>query len=59
LERAGFVQVRHTGSHVILHREGHPKALSVPYHKRDMRRGTVLGILGDAGLTQDELIALL
>ena len=31
----------------------------VPFHRRDMKRGTLLGIIKDAGLTTDEFIKLL
>jgi len=59
LERAGFVQARQTGSHVILSRAGHPAAISVPNHSKEMRRPLVLGIIADAGLSVDDVLRFL
>jgi len=58
LETDGWKVVRQRGSHVRLRRPGHPLALVVPLH-REMRKGTVAGILRDAGLTADDLRCLL
>ncbi len=54
LERHGWTVVRQRGSHVRLKKEGRRTALVVPLHK-EIRRGTLAGILRDAGLTADEL----
>jgi len=59
LERAGFVVTRVSGSH---HRLRHPdgRATTVPVHSgRDVPKGTLRSVLGDAGLTVDELLKLL
>lgn len=54
LERDGWAVVRQRGSHVRLKKEGRRTALVVPLHK-EIRRGTLAGILRDAGMTADEL----
>jgi predicted RNA binding protein YcfA (HicA-like mRNA interferase family) len=59
LERAGWVNVRQRGSHVRLRKDGNPNIISVAQHTKDMKRGTVAGILHDAGITVDEFIELL
>ena len=59
LERNGWVNVRQTGSHVMFHKDGRPEVVSVPNHSRDLKRGTVAGIVRDAGLSIDEFIELL
>lgn len=59
LQRAAFSEQRQTGSHVILHKEGHPKPISVPRHNRELKRGTLLGIIADAGLTVEEFLLVL
>lgn len=53
LERLGFEQVRQRGSHVVM-RRGSDGAV-VPLH-REVKTGTLAGILRQAGVTQDELL---
>jgi len=58
LLRAGFVEVRQTGSHVFLRRGA--VALNIPAHEgRDVKTGTLAAILKAAGMTADELRGLL
>ncbi|SNT25275.1 type II toxin-antitoxin system HicA family toxin [Sphingopyxis indica] len=53
LERLGFVQMRQRGSHVILQREG--VGVVVPLH-RELKTGTLAGVIRQAGLSQDEFL---
>ena len=53
LEQAGFVQVRQRGSHVIMRRAN--AGCVVPLHK-EVKTGTLAGILRQAGLSADDLI---
>lgn len=55
LERLGFEQVRQRGSHVVLRRGD--AGCVVPLHK-EVKTGTLAGILRQAGLTQDEFLAV-
>jgi predicted RNA binding protein YcfA (HicA-like mRNA interferase family) len=58
--RAGFSLDRVKGSHHILVRDGHPFALSVPVHgKKPVAKGTLRGLIRDAGLTVAQFVALL
>ena len=59
LERAGFKVARVVGSHHIMrHPDG--RGTTVPVHSgRDVAKGTLRGILADAGLTVAELQRLL
>jgi predicted RNA binding protein YcfA (HicA-like mRNA interferase family) len=59
LEKAGWRVHRQKGSHVSMHKEGNPSLVVVPLHTRDLPRGTLHGILGDAGLTVEEFLELL
>jgi predicted RNA binding protein YcfA (HicA-like mRNA interferase family) len=53
LERAGFRKIHQTGSHVKL--VGRGRTVIVLQHKgRDMPRGTLRGILEQAGMSVDE-----
>lgn len=58
LEREGWSVVRQRGSHVRLRKAGRRNALVVPLHK-EIRKGTLAGILRDVGLSADELRSLL
>lgn len=58
LEKDGWQVVRQRGSHVRLKKAGRRNALVVPLHK-ELRKGTLAGILRDADLTAEELRVLL
>jgi len=60
LKKAGFVEVRHKGSHVSLQKVTAEKTFKtvVPLHK-ELAKGTLLDILHQAGLNKAELIELL
>lgn len=60
LEKAGF-EVHHiAGSHHILrHKENAALRVTVPFHNRDLKAGTLHRIVKDAGLTADEFLDLL
>lgn len=60
LERAGFRLHHVRGSHHYFRHPDKPSLLiSVPYHGRDLKRGTLRAILRQAGLTTDQLRDLL
>lgn len=61
LERAGFVIVRTSGSHHrLIHKNDPTRATTVSVHAgKTLKRGTVRGIIKQAGLTVDEFRALL
>ena len=57
LERKGYVQVRTRGSHVRLYPPTflpNARKVTVPLHKQ-LKPGTLLGIIKDAGLTAEDL----
>jgi predicted RNA binding protein YcfA (HicA-like mRNA interferase family) len=53
LERLGFEQIRQRGSHVVMRRGS--VGTVVPLHK-ELKSGTLAGIIRQAGLTQDEFL---
>jgi predicted RNA binding protein YcfA (HicA-like mRNA interferase family) len=59
LEKKGFVLKRVTGSHYIYAHPETKRRVTVPYHSRDVARGTLLQILKDAGIGKEELQDLL
>lgn len=58
LGKLGWVAVRQRGSHVRLRHPDNPVPLVVPLH-REIKRGTLAGVLRDAGVTAEELRHLL
>ena len=56
LQRAGFTVVKQKGSHIKMRRGG--VVIIVPDH-RELGRGILRSIIGQAGLSIDEFIALL
>ena len=59
LEKTGWKVHRQKGSHVSMHKEGIPNLVVVPLHTKDLPKGTLHGILEDAGLTIEEFLELL
>ena len=60
LERDGFFIHRVTGSHYILKHSAKPMLrVTVPFHNRDLKRGTLQSIVRQAGLTNGEFLDLL
>lgn len=60
LTKVGFVAVRQKGSHVRLEKkvEGDVIKITVPMHK-PLKKGTLLRIIKDAGLSREEFIEML
>lgn len=58
LERDGWQIARQRGSHVRLKHPDRRISLTVPLH-RELKRGTLAGILTDAGLDSERLRRLL
>lgn len=57
LERGGFEVHRISGSHYILKKGG--LRVTVPYHGKDLKPGTLASIVGQSGLTVEEFLDLL
>ena len=60
LERAGFAVSRTSGSHCrLIHTADPARKVTVPVRSGDLKRGTLRGIISQAGFTVGEFIALL
>lgn len=57
LRRGGFIVHHVTGSHYFLKRG--LRRVSVPYHNKDLKPGTLHSIIAQAGLTIEEFKKLL
>ncbi len=59
-ERLGFAFDRQKGSHAIYFRASDKRRLVIPVHKgRDLKPGTLRGLIDDMGLTVEEFVAYL
>lgn len=56
LRRLGFEQLRQSGSHVIMRRNG--RTVVVPMH-RPIKSGTLRGLIEQAGVTVEEFVKAL
>lgn len=60
LERAGFQVSRTSGSHCrLIHTSDPVRKVTIPVHSGDLKRGTLRGIIAQAGLTTAEFLELL
>ncbi|MCG8608124.1 type II toxin-antitoxin system HicA family toxin [bacterium] len=60
LQRADFLVVRQTGSHVRLIHETVPsRRVTLPLHNKDLKKGTLKSILRQAELSVEEFVELL
>ena len=59
LKRAGFEQHHQRGSHLYLVHPVTGRMTVVPMHARDVKRGTLMSILAQAGLSQEQFRGLL
>jgi predicted RNA binding protein YcfA (HicA-like mRNA interferase family) len=59
-ESIGFILDRQRGSHAVYLRESDHRRVVIPIHgAKDLKPGTLRGIITDMGLTVDELVARL
>lgn len=59
LKRAGFYVDHISGSHHVLYKDDNSLPISVPFHNKDLKIGTLSGILKQAKLSVQEFIDLL
>ena len=55
LEKLGFVKDHSSGSHVVLLHPSGRRAV-VPFHVKDLKKGTLLAILREARISRNEFI---
>jgi predicted RNA binding protein YcfA (HicA-like mRNA interferase family) len=60
LEKAGLMVIRQKGSHVQMHHPRRAGVVTVPNHPGvDIKKGTLKGLLEQAGLSFEEFLSLL
>jgi len=57
LKRAGFILARSKGSHRIYVKGN--VGITIPFHNKDLRKGTLRQIIKQSGLTLEEFLKLL
>ena len=55
LEKKGFILDRTKGSHRIYYHPKTKRRVIVPFHKKDLPKGTLLEILKQAGIDKEDL----
>lgn len=55
LKKKGFLLDRTKGSHHIFYHPDSKRRVIVPFHRKDLPKGTLLEILKQAGISKDEL----
>ena len=58
-ENMGYKVVRHHGSHTIMARALSAHQPTIPFHSRDLPKGTLRAIIRQSGLTVEEFIEFL
>lgn len=59
LKRGGFTEHHQSGSHLYLQHPSIPHLVSVPMHRKDLKRPTMKAIIKQSGLTEEEFRSLL
>ena len=59
ITKTGFVLNRTRGSHRIYFRTTDKKRVVIPFHKKDLPKGTTLEILRQAGIKKEDIGKLL
>ena len=58
--KLGYKIDHQTGSHIILKHPSHPsKRVVLPYHNKDLKRGTLQSLLKQAVLSLDDFLSCL
>lgn len=55
-KKLGFVKDHQTGSHVIMYNPETGKRAVIPYHLKDIPRGTLAAILKESGILREEFL---
>lgn len=59
LKKSGFQLDRTTGSHFILYNKIDKKRVTIPFHRKELPKGTMMSILKETGIIKEELLKLL
>ncbi len=55
LEKNGFLLDHSTGSHLVYYHPEKRRRVTVPFHRKDIPKGTLMSILKQAGIDREDL----
>ena len=58
LQKSGFYIDHQSGSHIALINDTTKKRVTLPFHNRDLKKGTLHSIVKQSGLSTEEIIKL-
>jgi predicted RNA binding protein YcfA (HicA-like mRNA interferase family) len=56
LQKLGFIKDHFTGSHLIMYNHKTGKRAVIPFHLKDIPKGTLLSLLRECSISREELI---
>lgn len=56
LEKQGFVRDHSSGSHMVFYNELNKRRVVVPFHNKDLPKGTLFAILKSAGFSKKDYL---
>ena len=56
LRQRGFILDHSSGSHMIYYHPETKRRVTVPFHRRDIPRGTLMSILKQAGIEREDVV---
>jgi len=56
LKKAGFVEDRQSGSHVVMYHPKTGRRAVIPIHLKDIPKGTLNSLIKEAGISQEEIL---
>ena len=60
LQKAGWIIIRQKGSHIQLkHNAKSHQLVTIPYHNKDLAKGTLMSIIKQTGMTKEDFQKLL
>lgn len=57
-KKLGFIEHHQVGSHLTMKHPATKKRVVIPMHLKDIKKGTLLSILREAGIDKEDFIAL-
>jgi len=55
LGKIGFIKDHQTGSHIVMYHRKTKRRATIPYHLRDLPKGTLNSLLKEAGISREEI----
>ncbi|MCX6705603.1 MAG: type II toxin-antitoxin system HicA family toxin [Candidatus Woesebacteria bacterium] len=55
LKKAGFIEDHQSGSHVVMYHPKTGRRAIIPYHFRDIPKGTLNSLIKEAGISKEEI----